>query len=146
MQKIQLLDLPKQMPTQGAMKSCKQNEHNYDPEFWEFQYETYRYLKNVEIDKLDERYLEIYRNLFILVRHERHVIPVDSFLSSWYWYRKEHQIRYEYFLRNRPLPLPLPAPRGVFHAPVRPKGPNYCDIIFRYGESKFMKSFFEDGK
>lgn len=101
MQKIQSLELPKQLPTPGALKSWGQTEHDYEPEFWEFQYEMYSYLKNIGNDQLDERYRNIHRNFCILVRPERHVIPVNSFLSSWYWHRKEHQTRYEYFLRNR---------------------------------------------
>lgn len=146
MQRIPSLELPEQLPTPIALKSWKQNEHNYEPEFWEFQYEVYRYLKNIADDKLDERYRDLHRNFCILVRPERHVIPVNSFLSSWYWYRKEHQTRYEYFLRNRPLPISLPCPRGDFAAPVRPKYPNSCDIIFRYGDSQFMKPFVETGE
>lgn len=146
MQRIPSLDLPKQLPTPEALESWKQNKHDYEPEFWEFQYEIYRYLKNIPDEKLDERYADIYRNFCILVRPERHVIPINTFLSSWYWYRKEHQTRYEYFLRNRPLALPLPCPRGGFAAPVRPKGQNSCDIIFRYGESRFMKAFVKTGE
>ena len=146
MQKIQSLELPEQLPTPGALKSWGQNEHDYEPEFWEFQYDRYRYLKNVDNDKLDDRYGDVHRNFCILVRSERDVIPVNTFLSSWYWYRKEHQTRYEYFLRNRPLPLPLPCPRGDFSAPVRPKGPNSSDILFRYGNSQFMKPFIQRGE
>lgn len=146
MPKIQSLELPKQLPTPGALKSWNQNEHDYEPEFWEFQYKTYRYLKNVADDKLNERYRDLHRNFCILVRPERHVIPINSFLSSWYWYRKEYQTRYEFFLRNNPLPLPLPCPRGNFTAPIRPAGPNSCDILFRYGNSQFMKSFLESGE
>jgi hypothetical protein len=147
MQKIQSLELPEQLPTSGALKSWGQNKHDYEPEFWEFHYDIYRYLKNVDDDKLDERYRDVHRNFRILVRpEERHVIPVNSFLSSWYWYRKEHQTRYEYFLRNRPLPLPLPSPREDFSVPAPPKGPNSCDILFRYGKSRFMKLFVERGE
>jgi hypothetical protein len=146
MQKIQSLKLPERLPTPEAIKSWKQNEHNYEPEFWEFQYQIYRYLKNIENGALVQRYRDIYRNFCILVREERDVIPVNSFLSSWYWYRKEHQMRYEFFLRNLSLPLPLPCPRGSFAAPVRPEGPNSCDIIFRYGDSQFMRLFVESGE
>lgn len=146
MQKIQSLKLPEQLPTPGALKSWHQNEHDYEPEFWEFRYEIYRYLKNIDNDKLAERYKDICRNFYVLVRPERNVIPVNSFLSSWYWYRKEHQTRYEFFLRGIPLPLPLPCPRGNFPAPVRPKGPNSCDIIFRYGDSEFMMPFIQRGE
>ena len=146
MQKIRSLKLPEQMPTLGALKSWGQNVHDYEPEFWEFQYDGCRYLKNVDHDKLDERYGDIHRNFCVLVRPERDVIPVNSFMSSWYWYRKEHQTRYEYFLRNRDLPIPLPFPRGDFSAPVRPKSANYRDILFRYGDLQFMKPFIERGE
>ena len=147
MQKIQSLELPEQLPSSRALKSCGQNQHDYEPEFWEFHYDICRYLKNVDADKLDERYRDLHRNFRILARPEgRHIIPVHSFLSSWYWYRKEHQTRYEYFLRNRPLPLPLPSPREDFSALVRSKSPNSCDILFRYGNSQFMKPFVERGK
>jgi len=146
MQKIQPLEPPEQLPTLGTLKSWGQNEYDYEPEFWELQYEICRYLKNVADDILDERYRDLHRNFCILVRPERHIIPVNSFLSSWYWYWKEHQTRYEFFLRNLPLPLPLPCPRGNFTAPLRPKGPNSCDIVFRYGNSQFMKPFVESGE
>ena len=146
MQKIQSLRLPEKLPTPEALKSWNQNEHDYEPEFWEFQYEIYQYLKNIDNDKLTQRYRDIHRNFHVLVRPERDVIPVNSFLSSWYWYRKEHQTRYEFFLRSLPLPLSLPSPRGDFSAPARSKGPNSCDILFRYGNSDFMRLFVERGE
>ena len=146
MHKIQSLELPERLPTPDALKSWGQNEHDYEPEFWEFQYELYRYLKNPGDDMLEQRYRYIHRNFCILVRPERHIIPINSGLSSWYWYRKEHQTRYEFFLRKLPLPLPHPFPRGKFTAPIRSRGPNSCDILFRFGESQFMKPFVEKGE
>jgi hypothetical protein len=145
MQKVQSLELPEKLSTPGALKSWGQNEHDYEPEFWEFQYDIYRYLKNIDKDKLDERYSDIHRNFCILVRPECHVIPVNSFQSSWYWYRKEHQTRYEYFLRDRPLLLPLPCPSEDFSVPAYPKNLNSSDILFRYGNLQFMKPFVERG-
>jgi hypothetical protein len=146
LQKIESLKLPEQLPTSEALKSWQQNEHDYEPEFWEFQYEIYRYLKNINDKNLIERYRDIHRNFHVLVRPERNVIPVNSFLSSWYWYRKEHQTHYEFFLRNLPLPMPTPYPRQYFVAPIRPKGPNSGDILFRYGDSEFMRVFAERGE
>jgi hypothetical protein len=146
LQKIQSLRHPEQLPTPETLRSWQQNEHNYEPEFWEFQYEIYRYLKNINNENLIERYRNIHRNFHVLVRSERNVIPIDSFLSSWYWYRKEHQTRYEFFLRDLPLFIPAPCPRGDFAAPIRPQGPNSCDILFRYGNSKFMRPFVERGE
>jgi hypothetical protein len=146
MSKIKSLELPEQLPILGALQSWGQNKHDYLPEFWEVKYEKYRYLKNVTDYELDKRYQDLFRNFYILVRPERHIIPVNSFLSSWYWYRKEHQTRYEFFLRNRTCSLPLPFPRGNYTAPVRPKGPNACNILFRYGDSRFMVPFFKSGE
>ena len=45
-------------------------------------------------DRLVKRYSEIARNMAALVSEDRYVIPIRSFLSAWYWYRKEHQTRY----------------------------------------------------
>ena len=56
MQKIQSLELSGQLPMPGTLKSWGQNEHDYEPEFWEFQYEIYPYLKNVADGILEERY------------------------------------------------------------------------------------------
>lgn len=146
MQKIPSIELPVQLPKPSVLKSHGQNEQNYEPEFWDFQYDSYRYLKDIPDDKLEERYRNIHRNFCLLVRPEHHVIPINCFLSSWYWYRKEYQTRYEFSLRNLPLPLPFPCPRGNFTAPVRSNGPNSCNILFRYGNSKFMETFVNKGE
>jgi len=37
MQKIRSLKHPERLPTPDAIKSWKQNEHHYEPDFWEFQ-------------------------------------------------------------------------------------------------------------
>lgn len=146
LQKLDSLTLPKGLPTDKAIKSWGQNIHNYEPEFWESQYEIYRYLKNIIESELIERYKNICRNFEVLTGCERDVIPINSFLSSWYWYRKEHQTRYEFYLSDIKLPVPTPHPRALLQAPVRPKGPNSCDILFRYGNFEFMKLFVEKGE
>ncbi len=146
MQKIDSLTLPNILPHEKAIKSLGQNIHNYEPEFWEFSYETQRYLKNINEEKLIERYRHLCRNFHVLTSSERHNIPVNSFLSSWYWYLKEHQTRYEFHLRGLPLPNQPPQPRAEFTKPFRPKSPNACDIIFRYGDLKYMKQIVDEGK
>ncbi|MDF1589218.1 MAG: hypothetical protein P1P93_08715 [Gammaproteobacteria bacterium] len=146
MQKLDSLTLPKILPHEKALKSLGQNVHNYEPEFWEFFYETDRYLKNVDEKKLISRYSDLCRNFRVLTSAERHIIPINSFLSSWYWYLKEHQTRYEFYLRGIPLPNEPPIPRDQAIKPYSSKSPNACDIIFRYGHLKFMKEFVEEGK
>jgi hypothetical protein len=49
---IDHLSLPKKLPHPDAIKSWGENEHSYDPEFWEFQYELYRYLSRIGDDEL----------------------------------------------------------------------------------------------
>lgn len=146
MQKVDSLTLPNIFPHEKAIKSWGQNIHNYESEFWEFFYEINRYLKNVDEKKLVRRYIDLCRNFSVLTNAERHVIPINSFLSSWYWYLKEHQTRYEFHLRGLPLPNDPPIPRKPITKPYSPNSPNACDIIFRYGHLKYMKQFIEEGK
>lgn len=145
MQKLEPLELPDIFPHESAIESWSQNIHDYEPEFWEFQYDVYRYLKNISEDKLIKRYKDLCRNFRILTGNERHVIPINSFLSSWYWYRKEHQTRYEFLLRRRPLPISIPLPREPINKPFSASGPNACNILFRYGNIKYMKQIVEEG-
>ena len=147
MQRIDSLELPSELPADKVIKSCGQNIHDYEPEFWEFRYEIDRYLKNMSNDNLIKRYEDICLNFQVLTGKERNVIPINSFLSSWYWCRKEHQTRYEFFLRKLPLPVSPPQPRLHIEKPYRAKGPNSCDILFRYGYLEpTMKSLYEKGK
>jgi hypothetical protein len=75
------------------MKSLGTNIHNYEPDFWEFQYEICRYLGGMDPDQLAKRYRAIVRNFHVFVRPESDVIPIECLFGSWYWYRKEHQRR-----------------------------------------------------
>lgn len=146
MQRIDSLTLPNILPHEKAIKSWGQNIHNYEPEFWEFFYEIHRYLKNINEKKLIERYKDICRNFHVLTNEDRHIIPINSFLSSWYWYLKEHQTRYEFHLRGVPLPNEPPQPMAPISKPFSPKSPNACDVIFRYGNLKYMKQIVEEGR
>jgi len=98
--RVPSLVLPTTLPTRAAIRSWGDNLHNYEPEFWEFQYEVYRYLRGVAPLALADRYQTLIRNMRALIASERHVIPIQSFLSSWYWYRKEHQTRLEFAMRG----------------------------------------------
>jgi len=148
MQKINSLLLPTNFPTLNAIKSCKDNLCGYEPEFWEFFYEANRYLERVDIETLSERYRALLRNLTCLSSKERDVIPRQSTLSSWYWFIKEHQTRYEFFLRGEPLPVEPPA--GVVcnehvDAPLRPRTLNGTDVIFRNCKQQHAISLVERG-
>ena len=85
------------------MQNCQQTKLNYEPELWEFEYEIYRYLQNISDLELTKRYEAICRNFEVLTTEERNNIPINITQSSWYWYRKEHQTRYEFYLREKPI-------------------------------------------
>lgn len=148
MHKITALQIPNVLPHPEAIRSFGDNKHSYEPEFWEFQYEIYRYLKGVTDECLVDRYQAIVHNMQRLISQDRHVIPIQSFLSSWYWYRKEHQTRLEFFLRKMTLPVDPPnitLCNNQKDAPLRPSSPNSGDILFRYGHSQYMQAMAEQG-
>lgn len=147
--KLPILPLPDKMPASDVLRSHKDNKHGYDPEFWEFRYEIYRYLSRVEKDELSRRYEDILLNLKRLNAPDRHIIPIQTFLSSWYWFRKEHQTRLEFHMRK--LDLPLEPPWGLLeyvieNPPARPKHPNYGDVLFRYGAAQHMQELVDQGR
>jgi len=148
MPNIQTLPLPSVLPHPDAIKSWKQTKTDYESECWQFQYEIHRYLGRITDDELRTRYDNILRNMHAIISDDRNVIPIHSFLSSWYWYRTEHQTRYEFALRNLPLhrPLPVIAERNLGRAPVRPCNPNVGDVLFRYGERKWLQQLIDFGR
>ncbi len=146
MLKINPLKLPDELPAISALRSWGQSTDSYKPETWEMEYQVARFLKNVDDDALAQRYKDICRNFTVLARKESNVIPINTFLSSWYWYRKEHLTRYEIMLRRNSLPTIPPTQRSEVYAPVRPKWPNSGTVLFRYGEAEFMKRFVENGE
>lgn len=145
---IQNLPLPASLPLPEAMKSCGHNKTSYEPELWEFEYRVYRYLGRVSDDELRSRYDSIARNMQSIVSADRDVIPIISFLSSWYWYRKEHQTRFEFHCRNVPLHRvpPVVVTRDLSMAPARPRSPNAGDVLFRYGERRWLQDLVDYGK
>lgn len=149
MQLIPSLCLPLRLPHEDAIRSSEDNLHSYEPEFWEFQYQCYRYLERVPETALVTRYKDILRNMRALVCHDREVIPIQIFLSSWYWFRKEHQTRLEFLLRNVEPPIQRPTDivfdNVASGAPVRPAHPNAGNVLFRYDQRRFIELIANEG-
>ena len=145
---IEILPRPAVLPQPSTMASLNESEVNYDPQLWEMEYVTHRYLGRVDEQTLRARYDAIVRNMHAIVCEERHVIPIRSFLSSWYWYRKEHQTRLEFAIRKWTLHrhLPVIAERDLSGAPARPRHPNSGDVLFRYGERKWLTELVQFGR
>jgi hypothetical protein len=147
---IPSLDLPKTLPNSDAIKSFGDNAHSYEPELWEFEYKVYRYLERVTDESLLERYKGIIRNMKALVSQERNFIPIKDFLSSWYWFRKEHQTRLEFALRGLSIPPELNDGLtfyvGTDNAPIRPKHPNSADVLFRYDKKTHITNLAQKGE
>jgi hypothetical protein len=150
MLRVPSLSFPKCLPCTEAIRSFGDNLHSYDPEFWELQYRVYRYLERVPDVLLISRYKDILRNMRALISRERHVIPIQTFLSSWYWFRKEHQTRLEFSLRD--VSLPVASPVGVtfsneaIGSPVRPRHPNAGDVLFRYDKKRHIEKLAHEGQ
>lgn len=144
---IRPLQLPDVYPTDAAMSSWKQSKFHYEPEFWEFEYQTHRYLSNLSLPDLRQRYIGIAKNLVYLVSPERHVIPLNTFLSSWYWYRKEYQTRLELHIRGQELPIDLPVPTTLERGggPRRPRHPNAGDILYRFANEERVAELAQHG-
>ena len=149
MQRIPSLRLPQRLPHEDAIRSFGDNLHGYEPEFWELQYQCYRYLERAPDTVLVTRYEDILRNMRALVSRDRDVIPIQSFLSSWYWFRKEHQTRLEFLLRNVEPPIQPPTDvvfdNVAFGAPARPVHPNAGDVLFRYDRRTQIERIATDG-
>lgn len=137
------------LPHKNAVYSLGDNLHSYEPEFWEFQYQCYRYLERAPDAALRVRYLDILRNMKALISRDRDLIPIQSFLSSWYWYRKEHQTRLEFALRDAALsvtpPIDTTFDNVASGAPARPAHPNAGDVLFRYDRRVQIESLVNDG-
>lgn len=150
MLRVPSLRLPEKLPHSEAIRSFGDNLHSYEPDFWEFQYQINRYLERVTDELLIERYKDILRNMNALISRDRDVIPIQSFLSSWYWFRKEHQTRFEFALRD--LPIPVASPLGikfnneVMGAPIRPGHPNAGDVLFRYDKRTHIEKLANEGQ
>lgn len=145
---VDALSIPHNLPHPKAIASFGDNSHGYEPEFWEFFYRTYRYLGRVGHPELCERYVAIRRNLRALATSDRDKIPIQSFLSSWYWYKKEHQTRLEFALRNLELPTiqkSVPSGKPVITPAYRPRSPNRADVLYRYGDASYLEPMLYEG-
>jgi hypothetical protein len=147
MNRINPMLLPTTLPHHDAIKSHEDNRHAYEPDFWEFQYELYRYLGGISDDELRLRYLSILRNMQSFISAQRNVIPIRMFLSSWYWYRKEHQTRYDFALRKLDLPCELQSSSKSISAVAGPGPcvPNGTEPLFRYSKLEHLVSMARAG-
>jgi hypothetical protein len=140
-------DLPTSLPHPRAIASWGGGLHNYEPEFWELEYQTYRYLSRVTDGELEKRYGSILRNIEALVTTDRDIIPIESFLSSWYWFRKEHQTRLEMLLRGAAVSVPILRLRSPDRKSIpRSKWPNAGDVLFRYGRHEHLEPLLLRGE
>lgn len=136
-ERVECLPLPRKMPAPEARQG---QPGSYETDLWNFEYQVVRFLERATPEYLDARHKDIVRNLRSLVTEQRDVIPIESFLSSWYWIRKEYQTRVEYALRGKILPPPAVQLYQPTKAPVRPKWPNAGDLLFRYGRKVYLQS------
>lgn len=140
------LRLPSNLPDKRAIKS----EDQYFPEEWQREYSVYEYLGSLSIDALCKRHNDILRNMRALTSSDRDIIPIESPLSSWYWYRKEHQTRCEMAKRGIKLPdalsdIPLEVPTN--HSVLyRPAHPNASDVLYRYGALNHCRDLLTKGE
>lgn len=143
---IERLVLPKRYPTPEAMKSSGHNEHFYHPDMWEHEYLSYRRMKRMTDCDLRRRYVALVRNMRSYTEPEREIIPLNSYQSSWYWFRKEYQTRLEFALRGIEPPKFNYEPQRLNESgPAHPKVPNGTEIIFRYGKREYMRRMVEQG-
>lgn len=146
---ISVLTLPSGLPHPEAIKSFGAAACNYEPDFWEFEYQIYRYLGRISDNELLKRHREIVRNMEALTTPDRNAIPIESFLSSWYWFRKEHQTRFEFLLRGKLVEPPyfkdMGASKLAKSGPPRPKHPNAADVLFRYGQRAHLSKAVHEG-
>lgn len=142
-----MLSIPDVYPSDMAIISSGKTKSCYEPHFWEFEYQVNRYLSNLSTSNLINRYRDIAKNISYIVAPERHVIPLQSFLSSWYWYRKEHQTRLELHLRGVNPPCAVEVRRVSVRNddPRSPLGPNSCDILYRFAHEKYIAELAAEG-
>jgi len=142
---VPALNLPQNMPTKKAIRSDVQ----YLPEMWELEYAGYEYLASHSDASLYERHKALTKNMMALTSPDRDIVPIESFLSSWYWFRKEHQTRCEIAKRNLPAPdavkdIPLEFPTNN-QTHIRPTSPNACNVLYRFTEPKYAEALLMRG-
>lgn len=129
------------------MTSWGQNRHSYHPDYWELEYTSYRYLSGMNDNELQDRYCAIVKNMRSYTDRAREVIPLNTYQSAWYWYRKEHQTRLEFALRNsKPLVFRHERPPMNESGPLHPDVPNGSKLILRYGKREYMQHMVDQGR
>jgi hypothetical protein len=84
-------------------------------------------------------------NLNVFWSEERQKISIRNVYSAWYWLRKEHQVRLEMSLRNLTPRLMIVLPVDDVHAPARPSGPNFGDLLFRFSKTEWLVRTLREG-
>lgn len=129
------------LPSDRVLEVSGIGEVRYDPDMWELEYATRRYLERTPNEELLTRFAQIQRNLRSLVGAKWDGIPIILPRSSWYWHRKEFQTRLELAIRDIPPPedIKLRAGGAVF---VRPDVPAE-GVLFRFGQRNHMAQIVE---
>ncbi len=139
--------LPGMVPELQVMRSWGQNGTTYEPDVWGLQYAGYRYLEHCSDEALKSRYLSLLRNRRAYSGPARDVVPINSYLSSWYWHRKEHQTKLEFAYRGLALPVsPISAKSMQARSSLNatPIGTGK-ERIFRYGRAVHLRDLVEKG-
>lgn len=135
-----------QLPTKEAMQSCSENEVAYNPELWELQYQGYRFLERVPAKELELRHRDILKNIRVYVQPDAFKIPIISYLSSWYWLRKEHQTRLEFKLRCGYVPETIELEEQQYSAtdnPARTIGK--FEKLYKFSDKKYLEDALHNG-
>ncbi len=145
--RIERRPLPDRLPSPDAIKSFRQSEHHYHPDMWDCEYGSYRYLSGINDTDLEVRYRNIVRNMNAITHADRNIIPIQNYLGTWYWCRKEHQTRLELAMRGfEPPTLSSVSQIAGSTSPMSVKHPNGIEAIFRYGKRQYMLEMLKEGR
>lgn len=122
-----------------------QDDHNYDPEFWEMTYAGYRYLQNATVDELFERHEQIATNLRVFGTLERLDWPITNVFSAWYWLRKEHQLRFEFHRRQLHPRIQVAVSTDAVLRPMRNQDAPYGEVLFRFSRHDWLERTLREG-
>jgi hypothetical protein len=128
-----------------AIASFRNDRLHYDPECWELTYGGYRYLRNASADELFERHEQIATNFRVFGTAERLAWPVSEVFSAWYWLRKDHQLRYEMYLRGLQPRLQISISTGDVLRPMRNRDALYGDVLFRFSRREWLERTLSEG-
>ncbi len=138
--------LPNELPALEAMRNRGHGEVAYDPEYWELDYRSRRYLEELTSGDLEKRFEGTVRSLSAFANPGRVDVPIDIYLGAWYWFRKDHQIRLEYFLRGEQEPtFPYPISSNFFEEFEVGDFASGQNMIFRYTTLSRALDLVRDG-